>query len=53
MKEFGLIQTMTYDEDCKEPEKKGYQDIVNYPFSHGGSYHSTASLSQFRTNREL
>ncbi len=45
MKDFRLIQTMAYNEDCKEPDEKGYQDILNYPLSHGCSHHLDGFLS--------
>ena len=44
MKEFRLVQTMAYYEDRKEPDEKGYQDIMNYPLSHGGSHYSIDSF---------
>jgi len=45
MKDFRLVQTTAYYEDRKEPDEKGHQDIMNYPFSHGGSHHSIDSFS--------
>ena len=53
MKDFRLVQTMAYDEDCKEPHEKGYQDIMNYPLFHGGGHHSIDSLFQIHITGEL
>ena len=53
MKDSRLVQTRAYYEDRKEPDEKGYQDIMNYPFSAGGSHHSIDSFFQIHSTGEL